>query len=343
MDRRYQLVLDCLDCEEPPFSKGTLVAHRRRRIESGLDRRLVERTVEVAEQQGGFGARQLRAALDSSPLWGASRVEDTYNLLGHALRKAMGVVARQQRRGQAGLNWDDPAEQGRGLAEVLKALEGLEQWLAEHPDLSADPVLSESLATAQQVRDQNVEMGSDGNAVLRQGVAEDRRIAVEDADMRHGRKSSSQRIDGYKRHLLRDLDTGLVRAAGVTPANAPEASVTDDIMADLAAQGVLLKELHIDRAYLSSPPACCRQAGTGASCRPGDLLQGLASTQRRSLSQDSLSVGLGTRTHPLSERYRTALRTREPGAIPSRELRGVQQTRAVYQEPTRTRRTHSSR
>ena len=26
MDRRWQLVLDCMDAEEPPFSKGTLVA-----------------------------------------------------------------------------------------------------------------------------------------------------------------------------------------------------------------------------------------------------------------------------------------------------------------------------
>jgi hypothetical protein len=34
--------------------------------------------------------------LVSSPLWGAGRVEDTYNLLGHALRKAVGVIARQQ-------------------------------------------------------------------------------------------------------------------------------------------------------------------------------------------------------------------------------------------------------
>jgi len=25
MDRRWQLVLDCLGAEEPPFSKGTLV------------------------------------------------------------------------------------------------------------------------------------------------------------------------------------------------------------------------------------------------------------------------------------------------------------------------------
>jgi transposase len=28
MDRRWQLVLDCLDTETPPFSKGTLVAFR---------------------------------------------------------------------------------------------------------------------------------------------------------------------------------------------------------------------------------------------------------------------------------------------------------------------------
>jgi hypothetical protein len=52
---------------------------------------------------------------------------------------------------------------------------------------------------------------------------------------------------------LRDLETGLVRAVGVTPANAPEASVTEGICRDLARQPAAdLKELHIDRAYLSS-------------------------------------------------------------------------------------------
>src|SRR5579859_6074903 len=70
--------------------------------------------------------------------------------------------------------------------------------------------------------------------------------------MRHGRKSRSVLFDGYKRHVLRDLDTGLVVAAGITPANAPEATVTGDIAADLDAAGRRLAELHIDRAYLSS-------------------------------------------------------------------------------------------
>src|SRR5258706_3187972 len=73
MDRRWQLVLDCMGAEEPPFSKGTLVGFRKRLIERDLDRRLVERTVELAAATGGFGARALRAALDSSPLWGAGR------------------------------------------------------------------------------------------------------------------------------------------------------------------------------------------------------------------------------------------------------------------------------
>ena len=129
MDRRWQLVLDCLDCEQAPFSKGTLVNYRQRLIEQHGDRRLVERTVELAARHHVFGPRQLRAALDSSPLWGAGRVEDTYNLLGHALRKALSVIARQQGRGLAAvaqaagakllngsslkaaldLDWDNPA------------------------------------------------------------------------------------------------------------------------------------------------------------------------------------------------------------------------------------------
>ena len=70
--------------------------------------------------------------------------------------------------------------------------------------------------------------------------------------MRHGRKTKSVRIDGYKRHVLTDLDTLLVPAVGVTPANVAEAQVAEQITAALDAQGLILSELRIDRAYLSS-------------------------------------------------------------------------------------------
>ena len=53
MDRRWQLVLGCLDHATAPFSKATLVAFRARLIAAELDRRLVERTVELYQQQAG--------------------------------------------------------------------------------------------------------------------------------------------------------------------------------------------------------------------------------------------------------------------------------------------------
>jgi hypothetical protein len=272
MDRRWQLVLDCMGAEEPPFSKGTLVGFRRRLVESDLDRRLVERTVEVAAAAKGFGARALRAALDSSPLWGAGRVEDTFNLTGHALRKALGVIAVLQGRGQAAgitmlaqqagtpelaasslkaaldRDWDDPAARDAALAVVLGLLERVETFIAGQ---AGEQAAAEAVATARQVRDQDADLTGPAPA-LRRGVAKDRRISIEDAQMRHGRKSRSVLFDGYKRHVLRDLDTGLVVAAGITPANAPEATVTGGITADLDHAGLRLAELHIDRAYLSS-------------------------------------------------------------------------------------------
>jgi transposase len=269
MDRRWQLVLDCLDCEHAPFSKGTLVAFRERLMQHDMDRQLIERTVQVAEQTKEMGSRQLRGVLDSSPLWGAGRVEDTYNLMGHALRKALGVLARQQGRELAAVaaeagaellagpslkaaldaDWDDPLQRQEALQQVLGVLETVEGFLAQQEEV---PVAAqESLAVAQQVREQDTEVLPNTVIRLRQGVAKDRRISEEE-EMRHGRKSRSQRVDGYKRHVLRDLDTGLVRAVGITPANMPEGQVTEALMADLAHQPVTLTEIHIDRGYLAS-------------------------------------------------------------------------------------------
>ena len=272
MDRRWQLVLDCLDSGAPPFAKGTLVGFRARLIEHNLDRRLVERTVALAASTGEFGARALRAALDSSPLWGAGRVEDTINLVGHALRKALGVIAAMQGWGQAAgtavlaaqagagqlaasslkaaldRDWDDPAARDEALAQVLGLLERVEAFIG---GVAGSGAARACVQIAHQVRDQDVDLSGPVPS-LRAGVAKDRRISVEDAQMRHGRKSRSVLFDGYKRHVLRDLDTGLVVAAGITPANAPEASVTAGIAADLDAAGLALAELHIDRAYLAS-------------------------------------------------------------------------------------------
>lgn len=272
MDRRWQLVLDCVDTEEAPFSKGTLVAFRQRLIEGQMDRRLIERTIEIASQSQAFGSRALRAALDSSPLWGAGRVEDTCNLIGHALKKVMRVVAAQQGRElvevakEAGAelvcstslkaeldrDWDQQVQKDEALELVLQVLSTVQTWVETLADQEEKATAQQGMKIAKQVQEQDVQVNEQGKASLVKGVAKDRRISVEDGQMRYGRKSRSVRVDGYKRHVLHDLDTGLIRAVGVTPANVAEASVTEAISADLAEQAVFLKELHIDRAYLSS-------------------------------------------------------------------------------------------
>ena len=71
--------------------------------------------------------------------------------------------------------------------------------------------------------------------------------------MRHGRKSKTKRFDGYKEHIARDLDLPLVVACAVTPANRPEEEGAAPIAEDIAAQGLTISELHIDRAYVNAP------------------------------------------------------------------------------------------
>ena len=295
MDRRWQLVLDCLDCETPPFSKGTLVVFRQRLIARQLDRRLLERTVEIAAASGAFGPRQLRAALDSSPLWGAGRVEDTYNLLGHTLRKAVGVIARQQGRGrramaeEAGaslvagpsrkaalhLDWDAPRAPQHALTRLLDARHAVEHGLDPPPAPAAGaPQVAASLAVAAQVRTPDLTAAPTGTPTLRQGVAAERRISVEDAERRHGRKSRRLLVDGDKRHGRRDLASRLMVAVGVPPATAPEARVTDAIETDLAAQHCPLRAWPIARASLASPLVQHRPETLPMFCKAWPVHQG---------------------------------------------------------------------
>jgi Transposase DDE domain len=246
MDKRWQLVLDCLGAEHPPCSQGTLCNCRMRLIAHHLDKTLLDRTVALAEQTGGFGARQRRAALASTPLFGAGRVEDTVNLRGQALRKAVGLAA--QERGisalavveAAGLtlvghssltaaldlDWGEPHARARALGLVLEEVARWQHWLEpQHTLATQEPPLTEVMETMTQMITQDTEPdpeGGPGGRRLQPHVAPDRRISLEDKDMRHGRKSSAKTFTGFKEHLAVDLDSTVIREVVVRPANEPE-------------------------------------------------------------------------------------------------------------------------
>lgn len=273
MDRRWQMVLDCLDCQNPPFSQGTLVNIRNRMIAHGLDKKLLDRTVAVAEEYGGFSPRQLRAALDSSPLFGAGRVEDTFNLLGHAMAKAVKVIAKQRKEkprevieqaelllvGQSSikaaldLNWAEKDAKLEALQKLIEEFDRWKSWLVQEKESTENnPELKKAMDVVEQILSQDTEVVlKDGSPVrqLTKGVAKDRRISVEDEEIRHGRKNKNNRIDGYKKHLLGDLDSRVIREVVVRPANEPEFEAIDHFGSTLEPE-LGLAELAIDLGYM---------------------------------------------------------------------------------------------
>lgn len=290
-DRRWQMVLDCLGADKPPFSQGALVDFRRRLIEHDMDRRLLERTVELARETGGFSHKALKVALDSAPLAGAGRVEDTFNLIGHALEivvrcaAAVASMSAEEVREQAGtqllggssikgsldIDWDDEAECQEALSRLMADVMALKAWTSTHlADHSQQAPLAKALELLDRVLEQDIEPDPDdpSRSRIRRGTAKDRRISAEDESMRHGRKSRSRTINGFKNHIAVDIETGLTLAASVRPANEREHMVDKHIRADIEKHGTVA-ELHIDRGYLSSQWAAdLHEAGLPVYSKP---------------------------------------------------------------------------
>jgi hypothetical protein len=314
MDKRWQLVLDGLGAAPPPFSQGTLCNFRMRLLAHDLDKTLLDCTVALAEKTGGFGARQLRAALDSTPLFGAGRVEDTLNLLGHALRKAVGLAAQalgtsaeavvadagltlvghSSLKAALDLDWGEPRARERALGLVLAEVARWQRWLEQQQTLAAEqPPLQEGMETITQILTQDTEPdpgGGPGGRRLKQHVAPARRISIEDQDIRHGRKSSAKTFNGFTEPLAVDLESKVIREGVVRPANEPEHAAVE-LLADTLEQAPGLLQLAIDLAYMASPRiAQWAEQGVDIIARPWPQVGPLFTKQEFTLAFAAMPV-----------------------------------------------------
>src|SRR5438093_6806756 len=172
VDLRVQMVLGCLGAEEPPLSQGALQEFRERLIAADLDRRVLERTVDLAKRTKAFDHRKLpktlRVAIDSSPLEGAGRVEDTFNLLAHTARNVVSCAASllgwtdEQVCTQAGIpllvalsikraldiDWNDAGAKAEAIRTFSRQLDALQGWIERRlAEQIGKPPLKESLET----------------------------------------------------------------------------------------------------------------------------------------------------------------------------------------------------
>ena len=150
------------------------------------------------------------------------------------------------------------------MRPVRGTWERVEQGRAQPPEVSTQAAqVPAGSAAAQQVRQQAVTTNAEGKPALIKDVAKERHSSIEDAQMRHGRKSRSVRVEGDKRHVARALDSALVGAVGLTPAHAPEARLAQ-------ARKSALKSPQLTRKCTSSV-LTCRASGSASALRSGSF------------------------------------------------------------------------
>jgi hypothetical protein len=110
---------------------------------------------------------------------------------------------------------------------VREAVELLSQILAQDITEPGDEASSPSNNDSNEADEE--ESDSEEGPRIWEGVATDRVISTVDPEMRHGRKSSSQRFDGYKVHVTEALDSEFITGVAVTPGNQHDGEVAEEL------------------------------------------------------------------------------------------------------------------
>ena len=224
------------------FAHTVLVDMRERLRTSEKPNRIFEVTREAAQEAGLVGKKRV---LDSTPLYDAVATMDTVTLIRSAIRGLLKVadddLETELRAALCSgddyatsdkpqIDWDDPLAREALIDSRAKDADAL-LLVLEGKELG--PVLTEAAALLATVVGQDTEEGPDGVFRIVRGVARDRIISTVDPETRHGHKTQVRGFDGYKGHAAIDPDSEIVTETVVTPGNAADASMAEDLIADL--------------------------------------------------------------------------------------------------------------
>ena len=159
-DLRWKAILG-MELGEGPIGQATLVEFRARLQLHDKLRAVFDRFLTLALDAGLIQPETVQV-IDSTAIWGRGAVEDTYNLIGSALRKLLGATARHRGttsalvaselalvlstpadgrslKGRAAIDWDRPEERRAFLTRVVEEARVLLRATAT--EQAADPAL----------------------------------------------------------------------------------------------------------------------------------------------------------------------------------------------------------
>lgn len=256
-----------LDPDAAPPSAST-VKRFRKKLRSRLgDDFLQLRVLKLAIEDGLLDDAALQAA-DSTNTDCRGAVIDTFNLIGAGIRQVIRVVAKclgtrpedlarqwgmhrymaRSMKGAASIDWNDESARNALLtlevtdADRLPAVVGglCATWPAD---------VAEALELLRKVAHQDVEQTPDGTWRIAKGTTPGRVISMTDPEARHGRKSSSKVINGFKTHLIGTVSSQFVTGITVTNASVHDAAPTPELIRQTEQAGVKPGEVLADNAY----------------------------------------------------------------------------------------------
>lgn len=320
----------------------------------GLERISFDKLNDLAIKLGVLDPEAPRA-IDSSHIFGAAAVQDTYTLLRTALRKLLDQLLESNRDAAEQLidtlelsiyhrpekpeiDWHD----ADARAEWLKAIVRDGRRLLEEIDGTplVDAPVHEAASLLSTILNQDITEGEDSEPEIKRGVEPDRMISAEDLEMRHGRKSISTLFDGYKVHVAEDLETVLITDVEVTPGNAHDSEPVEEMLTGSAERlGTMPKEIIGDSHYGSTD--------LRADLAEHDIdviakLPGLRKGDRFTKSDFDIDLAAETVTCPAGHTTETYYRRRVARAQIAGELSRSTITSVRCKRPTPTIRPPSS-
>ncbi len=248
-DDRWKFALGLSRSPEVTLDHSTLTRYRRRLLDTDFGQRVLRDTLTAASEAGLLGDAE--DLIDSFMVAGAAARRGTLILMHQAIRRVLveceaeGVPEpspplRRQDYCEARklpIEWGSTQARSDLLQDLVSDGRGLvTYWRAE--TRSPSDSLRQAVDLLHLIIEQDIEPDPDhpGRVRIAQKVAPNRVLSAVDPDMRHGRKTSSHKFDGYKAHVaVQNAPAGdgqFVTAVVVTGGNVADGAATVAVLAD---------------------------------------------------------------------------------------------------------------